>query len=207
MSFVLIVEGDTERAVLPPFFKRWLDPQLKKPIKIQATILPGYAEFQKSLAAKARTYLSDPNNRNLTAVIGLLDLYGPPYPTARRTIEDKQAWLVERCSKSVNNPRFRMFVAVHDLEAWLLADPSIFPQAVCRALQSTSLEPEQVDDSSPPAKLLDALYKQYVRRAYRKTTDGPQLFKKLDPENAANVCPHLKSMLEEMLKLAQVAGL
>jgi hypothetical protein len=38
-------------------------------------------------------------------------------------------------------------------------------------------------------------------------TYGKQLFAKLDPMTAVPKCPYLKAMLEEMLRLAKVAGL
>jgi hypothetical protein len=55
--------------------------------------------------------------------------------------------------------------------------------------------------------LLDRIYKQKTRRNYKKRTYGKQLFAKLDPEVAVARCPYLKSMLDEMLKLARAGGL
>lgn len=68
-------------------------------------------------------------------------------------------------------------------------------------------QPEQVNFNEPPAKLLKKIYKNEQRKGYKKTTDGLQLFKKLDPGQAAKKCPYLRQTLEEMLALAKAAGL
>lgn len=60
---------------------------------------------------------------------------------------------------------------------------------------------------NPPAKLVDRIYKQKLRRNYKKTTYGQQLFRALDPHAAADKCPYLNKMLREMLKLAKAKGL
>jgi hypothetical protein len=50
---------------------------------------------------------------------------------------------------------------------------------------------------------LDRLYLAKINRSYRKVTDGKNLFPKLQPEAALSACPHLKNMVEEMVRLAQ----
>ncbi len=42
MKFVLFVEGDTEKEVLPEFLKRCLEPELKTNIGIQAVNFHGW---------------------------------------------------------------------------------------------------------------------------------------------------------------------
>jgi hypothetical protein len=44
-------------------------------------------------------------------------------------------------------------------------------------------------------------------RHYKKRVHGADLFAKLDPEVAYGKCPHLKMMLDEMLRLAEEAGI
>jgi len=61
--------------------------------------------------------------------------------------------------------------------------------------------------SEPPAKLLDRLYTGKLNRRYKKTTDGTNLFRAVDPTVAYAKCPNLKLLLDDMLQLAKEAGL
>ena len=100
-----------------------------------------------------------------------------------------------------------MFFAVHEFEAWLLSQPDIFSAAVKRSLPKKIAQPETVNFNEPPSKLLNRVYKDRTKKTYKKTTYGKDLFAKLDPLVAVKKCPHLKTMLEEMLSMAQTAGL
>jgi hypothetical protein len=66
---------------------------------------------------------------------------------------------------------------------------------------------ELVNFNLPPSRLLDRAYRQATKKAYKKTADGKQLFRQLDPNVAALKCPRLMELLEEMLRLAHGAGL
>ena len=100
-----------------------------------------------------------------------------------------------------------MFLAVHELEAWLLSDPGIFPAAVCQRLKNDHREPEKVNFDRPPSKYLKELYLSSGKTGYKKTTEGKKLFSRLNPDLAHGECPHLAQMLDEMLRLAKEAGL
>ena len=100
-----------------------------------------------------------------------------------------------------------MFFAVHEFEAWLLSQPTIFPRDIVATLPGKIAQPETVDFDEPPAKLLDRIYKARTKRTYKKTTYGKELFAKLDPLVAVKKCPRLNEMLTEMLRLAKGAGL
>ena len=208
MRFVLLVEGQTERNSAAAFFKRWLDPKLNQPVGIQTIAFDGYANLLDKMATKARMHLRGPKRGEIVAVIGLLDLYGPTfYPPDKTTADDRFAWGKKHFEDKVDLPRFRLFFAVHEFEAWLLSDPEIFPRSIKDVLQGTVDQPERVNFMEPPAKLLDRVYKQQTGKGYKKTTHGRQLFEKLDPEVAIGKCPYLKLLLNEMLTLAKDAGL
>lgn len=208
MRFILLVEGQTERGTAASFLKRWLDPQLKQPVGIQVAAFDGYADLVRKMATKARMHLDGPKQSEIVGVIGLLDLYGPNfYPPGKGTAEERYAWGKEHFEAEVGLDRFRMFFAVHEFEAWLLSQPEIFPRDVKNALPNKIAQPERVNFSEPPAKLLDRIYLQHTRNGYKKTTYGKQLFAKLDPNVAIPKCPYLKAMLDEMLSLAKAAGL
>jgi hypothetical protein len=208
MKFILLVEGQTERKVIAEFLKRWLDPQLQHAIGIQTVSFDGYADLVRKMATKTEMHLKGPKSSEVVAVVALLDLYGPTfYPPHLTNAEERILWGKEHFEKQIGHSKFRFFFAVHEIEAWLLSQPEIFSRDVTEALPAKVVRPEKVNFDEPPAKLLDRVYRQTVRRTYKKTAYGTQLFKNLDPNVAAAKCPWLKAMLDEMLALAKGAGL
>ncbi len=211
MKFILLVEGQTEKRVLPDFLSRWLNPQLGKSVKIQTIPFKGWPEFEKSFARKALDHLNSPQAQDIIAVIGLLDLYLGENQQAswnanvrdtKEKVKRGQAHFQSLAEKEgVPQDRFHMFFAVHELEAWLLSQPDLLPQEVAKALSGRA--PEEINNDEPPAKLLTRLYREKCKRSYKKTTDGSNLFDKLDPDQARKKCPHLKEMLDTLLELAQ----
>lgn len=207
MKFVLLVEGHSEKEVVKQLLKRWLDPKLEKSVDIKVVLLQGYARFLKEVVKRARMYLDGPQQAEIIAVVGLLDLHGPDYPDHVTSAEERHDWAVEHIEHKVGRKDFHMFFAVHEFEAWLLSDPHILPAEIQSAASRYSSQPEKVDFDKPPSRLLDRIYKDRLRRSYKKTTYGKELFGKLDPDVAAQKCPRLKAMLEELLRLAREAGL
>jgi len=98
-----------------------------------------------------------------------------------------------------------MFFAVHELEAWLLSDLEIFPKNIRKRLSKLKKDPEEVNFNEPPAKLLEKIYRSVTGKNYKKVTYGKQLFKNLNPETAAEKCPNLKKLLNEILTMAESA--
>jgi hypothetical protein len=203
MKFILFCEGDTERKALPNFLKRWLDPRLGKPIGIKPVGFAGWPELVKDAPTKARLHL---NNNDVIAVISLLDLYGPTfYPNHLTSAEERYNWAKQEIETRVGLEKFRQYFAVHEVEAWLLSKPEIFPAAVTNGFPEKVENPETVNFDTPPAKLLTRLFKKESKRTYKKVTHGKEYFDKLDPAIAYNKCPKLKVMLDDMLQLAQEA--
>lgn len=208
VRFILLVEGDTEKVAIAEFLKRWLDPQLKQPVGVQVVNFHGNSQFIRKIVPKAQDYLDAPDAGEIVGVIGLLDLYGLDiYPAQLTTVEQRHDWGVQHFQEQVAREKFRMFFAVHEFEAWILAQPDVLPRAVRDALPRTVTLPEKADFDEPPAKLLNRLYLSCTRRNYKKTTYGKQLFGKLVPEVVVAKCPYLKAMLAEMLAMAKAAGL
>lgn len=209
MKFVLLVEGSTERQAAAPFIKRWLDGEnLKAPVAVQAIDLGGWSKFRKDFAKRAAAFLTSPERAKIVGVVGLLDLYGPDYPGHCRTADARYSWAKNNFENEVGDERFRMFFAVHELEAWLLSDRSLFPVEVAKSLPGKIAHPETVNFAEPPSKLIDRVYRQRLSgRHYKKTVDGKLLFDRLDPKLAAGKCPRLSAMLNEMLAMARATGL
>ncbi|MBF0552656.1 MAG: DUF4276 family protein [Deltaproteobacteria bacterium] len=201
MKFVLFVEGHTEKKAIPGFIKRWLDPKLSPRVGIQVVRFNGCRELIKDAPVKALMHL---NKQDVLAGIALLDLYGPDICTVPGKSADERCDLAKkRMEKDVGCERFYQFFAVHEIEAWLLSDPGIFPHEIRSALPAKVRLPEEVNFDQPPAKLLDAIYTQQTGRTYKKVVYGKDLFDKLDPDKAYDKCPHLKQLLDGMLKIAK----
>lgn len=208
MKFIFFVEGDTEKKSLPVFLKKWIDPKLSKPVGVKIVRFNGWRELVNDTPKKAMLYLTGPQKDDIVAVIALLDLYGPTiYPSDKKTAKERYEWARGDLEERVNHAKFRQFFAVHETESWLLSDPDLFPSEIRKAFPGRIQRPEEIDFDEPPAKLLGRLYQEKLKRTYKKTTDGYELFNKLAPYLAYNKCPRIKEFLDEMLKLAQECGL
>jgi Domain of unknown function (DUF4276) len=204
VKFVLFVEGYTERNAVPSFLKRWLDPQLNQNVGIQPVRFDGWSEFTRKIANKAKMHLEGPAHTDIVGAIGLLDLYGPTFfPNHLTSVRDRCEWAKKKVESDVNHPKFRMFFAVHEIEAWILSQPQLLPASIGKALSGKIAQPESVNFSEPPAKLLDRLYRTHEGSGYKKIVYGNKLFDDLDPSAAYDKCPYLARMLDEMLTMAK----
>lgn len=208
MKFVLFVEGHTERKAVPSFLKRWLDTRLDQPVGVKPVRFEGWSEFLDDVKKKAHMYLDGPSSDSVLAVVGLLDLHGPTiYPEDKKTAPERLEWATGHIEGLVRHDRFRQFFAVHEIEAWLLSQPSVFKSDVRDLLPKKIKHPETVNFEDPPACLLNRIYKQATRKNYKKVSYGRDLFERLDPGAAYRKCPNLKHLLDTMLALAKQAGL
>jgi len=203
MKFILLVEGDADHRALPEFLKRWLDPKLAQPVGVKSIKHGGWPDLVRDLPIRAKLHAAD---ADVIAVIGLLDLYGPTvYPANKTTVAERYSWFKSDLEAKANQVKFRQFFAIHELEAWLLSDPAIFPTVVEKALPQKA--PEQVNFNKPPKALLKSLYWSKAKKHFKETTDTVDLFLRLDPQLSYTRCPSLKALLDEMLALARAAGL
>jgi len=204
MKFVMFIEGHMEKMALPDFIRRWLDEKLEKRVGIKIVRFDGWSELIKDVQKKSHMYLN--RDKDVIAVISLLDLYGPTiYPDDKHSVSERYKWAKKDLEDKVGHPKFRQFFAVHETEAWLLSEPSIFPQDIQKSLPGKITTPEKINFNNPPAKLLEKLYREKLKKKYKKTTHGQEFFSKLNPEKAYDKCPYLKLMLDEMLYLAREA--
>lgn len=204
MKFILFVEGYTEDKALPQFLKKWLDPRLNSPVGIKTVRFDGWPELLKDVSMKAKMHLNGPAKDDVIAVISLLDLYGPTfYPDHLLKSNERYDWGRKHMEEKVNNPRFFQFFAVHEVEAWLLSQPDIFPLQIRKAFPNKIQNPETVNFDQPPAKMLERLYSLHIKKSYKKVVNGKELFGKLDPDVAYQKCPKLKELLDQMLQLAE----
>jgi hypothetical protein len=204
MRFILFCEGQTER-LMSPFIKRWLDSKLTQKVRVHPVRFNGWRQMVDDVCVKADLWLNGNGSQDVIAVISLLDLYGPTiYPKNLTTSGERYDWLTKHMEGRCRQTRFRHYCAVHETEAWLLSQPSLFPHDV-RPFIEKIREPEKVNNDKPPSKLLNELYLAKTGKKYKKTVNGQDLFSKLDPELATQKCPHLKAMLDHMVELGQAA--
>ncbi len=204
MRFILFVEGYTEDQVLPQFLKKWLDPRLSNPVGIRTVRFEGWPELVKDAPRKAKMHLNGPAKDDILAVISLLDLYGPTfYPKNLKGPKKRYDWAKKDIERKVDQPKFFQFFAVHEVEAWLLSQPNIFPVKIKKSFPKKIENPETVNFFQPPAKLLGRLYSRHIKRKYKKIVDGKELFAKLDPHIAYQKCPKLRELLDKMMELAR----
>ncbi|MCJ7773652.1 MAG: DUF4276 family protein [Desulfobacterales bacterium] len=184
--------------------KKWLDPRLTNPIGIRTVRFEGWPELVKDAPLKAKMHLNGPAKDDIIAVISLLDLYGPTfYPKNLTESKERYDWAKEYIEKKVNQPKFFQFFAVHEVEAWLLSQPDLFPLKVNKAFPTKIQNPETVNFDDPPSKLLERLYFLHLSRSYKKVVNGKEIFGKLDPDVAHQKCPRFQELLDKMLDLAK----
>jgi len=209
MKFIIFVEGKTERNILSDFIRRFLNVKFNDNIGVQIVKFNGWPDFKKGIAKKVNIHLKSPKKDEIIAAIGLLDLYGPTFfPEDKKTALERYDWGKKYFEDEiVGQSKYKHFFAVHETEAWLLSDTKIFPLEVAKAISDKFQKPETVNFDNPPAKLLDNLYSQHLNRSYKKTVDGKSLFTKLEPETAMKKCPKLNEFLNELVNLANEAGI
>jgi len=209
MKFILFVEGATEKQGAVNLVRKWLDARLKpNHVGVKPIDLKGFGNFVKEIGRKARLHLNGPDRDKIVGAVGMLDLYGPNiFPDRLKTSADLYNWGKSTIEKEVSHESFRMFFAVHDVEAWILSQPDLLPFSVGQESHAKMERPEEVNLHEPPAKLLTRLYRSEKKDQYKKLVHGKQLFDQVDPEIAYQKCPHLKDMLDEMLKMARDRGL
>lgn len=210
MKFIIIVEGRTEKLAIQDFLRRWLDNKLVEKVGVKQRLLSG-GKVEQQLKKQASAHLDKDNEKEILGVIGLLDLYGMSKDfNLEGKIKGPDKLFKERkktIEKQVNHDHFKMFFAVHEFEAWLLSDPGIFQHDYRSEINKYSKSPETVNFTNHPAKLLQDIYRRKAKGHYKKTTDGPDLFGRLDPHLVYDKCPYFKMMLDEMVKLALDAKL
>ena len=208
MRFILFVEGDTEREVLPALLKRAVEPELGKAVRVQPVNFHGWANLWRDVRQKADFYLRGPGHSpEVIAVVSILDLYGPDiYPDRLKTTRERMEWAKAEVEKEIAHPRFRQFFAVHELEAWLLAQPEIFPPELRKDIHALSSKPEEVNFNRPPKRQLNALYEQRLKRGYLPRVDGAKLFRLVNPEIIRSKCPLFREMTAELIRLVSNPG-
>ena len=184
MKIVLLVEGDTERA-LKGHIKAFLDqraqaagrPRVRLETRGKVNVKPHKLKQRVGLELRAP---------DVKAVVGLIDVF-PRFKSATQA----KAYLAE----SADHPKFYAHAAQFDVEAWLLP----YWADICRRVRvkqkAPGSNPETVNQINPPAYRLRALYQRAKPRPrkYVKTTEMFAILKGKDlcfpPTNVQSLKP------------------
>ena len=205
MKFVVFVEGHTEQSALPAFLHRAVNARLSTRVGVDIVRFKGWGNYEKQVSEAVRRQLTRPTGKKLIAVIGLIDFYGPRFLPSREGVAERAAIGKAHIESLVNDDNFRHHFAVHETEAWLLADPAIHDRRVRASLSRYATHPEAVNDENPPSRVLEAIYRQHLKQRYQKRLHGGRLFQALDPDKVYACCPHFSRLIDDMIVLAEAA--
>jgi hypothetical protein len=116
--------------------------------------------------------------------------------------QEKVNWLKteipRRCIAPEYRAKFHIHISVYEIEALMFADPN----RIARMLKVNSIgefhHPEKINDVNPPAKLLNELFRQHLKRRYGKTTDGVSLLRELNFDLVYKQCPNFKIFVDDL---------
>ena len=207
-------EGKTERglkSLLAP-----LDGEFRrKGFAISTHPLDG----NRVLQPKMGTYVKNEIRDGAPAVFGLVDLhnahehFGQDIRTAlggrdwlSMPVSARVEWLRTHIPRIHVDPeykdKFHIHVAVHDIEALILADTdAIRKKLKCDTLKE-SPNPENIDDMNPPHIKLNELFHKHLKRSYNKGTDGVSLLASLDFDTVYNKCLYFRSFVDDLRSIA-----
>lgn len=192
MKIILFVEGESDSHGLQNLLRNEISLLRKNRHSLRIYSFMGKFNLLRKIGYQTRRAIEEVN---ADIVFALVDLYpGDIDPDALRRK------LRSRAPREYRD-RFHPHVAVHDLEAWILADP----EPLRRMLKARSIRiypnPERVDNQKPPKRHLEELFRRHLKRAYRATEDGPRLFAMIDSTVVANKCPNFKMLRDDLLRL------
>ncbi len=213
-----IVEGQTEER----FVKDVLNPGALHPRIHAEPILLGNSRPRANRGGKVNwervrnhieTLRAEHGNRPDVGFTTLLDYYRlpPDFPgmAHQGSLEDRIAAIERQLSAASAHPRFVPYVQVHEFEALLFCDTSVFemqfPGTENRWVQLSQAaanfsSPEEIDNGpdSSPAKRIEAVYP-----GYQKVAHGAILAGHIGLPAMRAQCPHFSAWLDRLTALAQ----
>lgn len=195
MNIVILVEGETEEALLP-VLRKFINDRLahgtKRP-RLQINCYDGRVPTGDRLRKIVERELS----LEADAVIALTDVYtgSPEFQNAADAKQKMLEW-------TRHNKHFYPHTALHDFEAWLLPYWDEIKKLSGTSRSAPAISPEGVNHNKPPAQLLAEVFRSGTRRkSYSKVRDAARILKGKDLTIAANACPELKHFLNRILGL------
>jgi hypothetical protein len=211
----IFCEGQTEdvfvREVLRPYFNNrqiWLNPIILRSSSRGRGGVYSYPKIKRQVENLCK---EDP-----TAIIStLLDFYGLPVDFPGMNVSgnsmDRAKAVREAFQKDINQPNFLANLVVHEFEALLFSEPSVFGgwfdiphiSGSIAQIREKFPSPEYIDEGrdSAPSKRILALCDNYD-----KVVHGSLLALDIGLEKICRECPLFAGWLQEITDLAGVGG-
>ncbi len=199
---VVLCEGDTEELAVRHFVARQLQVEGLASVALHRVNLRGRLQ---DIGIKTRLFLEE---QQVAAVFTLIDLYGMDRVQHRSTdaldvkIERVRKWLRAQVDRNPL-PRFFPHLAVHETEAWILAEGS----ALARRLNDPGIRPdpdaELKDFQKPPCDRINELFlsRKHGDR-YQKIRDGRPLFATMQFEPVYRSCGYFRRFYDDLKTVA-----
>lgn len=194
MTIRVYTEGEAEEKALGPLLRRELEALRDCRWRIETRCVPGKERLLKQIAKRVRLAVE---TDGVDAVFALVDFHPDTRP-----LEELKAEMGRHVDKD-HRGRFHPHVAVHDLEAWILADHGPLQRRLHTALKGWD-SPESVDMLKPPKRHINELFLSHIRHAYKETIDAPKLLGQADTNLIARKCPHFKAFRDDLLSVAGI---
>ncbi|MBI2872031.1 MAG: DUF4276 family protein [Chloroflexi bacterium] len=201
MTVKLYCEGGTEKGL-----RRLLQPireELRtRNLGLHIRTYEGVGQLLHKLPSATRDSLST----GARAVFALVDLHGAPvsFPNPRAPARQRADWLREHLRTLIPEQyrnRFYPHVAVHELEAWILADPSGLRERLKTSSLPSWPHPECVNDTTPPSDVLNGLFRARLKIRYAKIKEGVPLLEKLNLDAVYKGCPSFQLFIDDLRRI------
>jgi len=152
-----------------------------------------------------KRYAQEPENRAVFTLVDLYEMTRVDHPPTD-CLEDKVArvlqWLNSQ-ARGIPSDFYYPHIAVHDIEAWILAEGA----ALAKRLHAPSLQPdpeaERKDFANPPKRRLNEMFRKHLRRRYEENRDARALFSAVDPAVIHKTCHHYRLLYDDLSKVAR----
>jgi Domain of unknown function (DUF4276) len=220
----MLVEGQSEEAFVKQTLAPWLAHRgvfVQGPTLLWTKRLPAGSGFRGGVSGWAQIVrnLQPLLNDSDAWVTTLLDFYGLPGDVpgwaehrGNGPAADQAAAVQAAIAQALGPaPRFLPFLALHEFEAWVFADPAVVAQhfgsgAIAAALSAEVPEqggPEDINhgaETHPMARLGKHC------PGYKKSSDGPTILGKIGIETIRSRCPHFSGWLARLEALGAPAA-
>jgi Domain of unknown function (DUF4276) len=199
MKIVLLCEGKTEVVVatsLRDFVQEYCKSKKIRAVGIDAK--PFGCELYNRRMLRTRLELHAKNPK-VIGVVALADVR----PTFE-TVKDAKDRLRQCMKNSPHREKYYAHVAKMEIEAWLLPFWSDIEKNLKVKLDPPGAKPEDVNDEEPPSFHLKALYRR-AGKSYSKVLHAKHILKRNSIEESAKTCPELRSFLNTLTRLCDLA--
>ncbi len=196
MKIALLIEGDTERALLP-HLRRFLETRLAGRMpRLDPDLYHGRIPTGHRLRHRVDLLLRT-GRLPADAVIALTDVY-----TGTEDFQDAEDAKSKMREWVGVNSRFFPHAAQHEFEAWLLPFWATIQRLAGHNKTAPSGPPEAVNHLRPPSVRIEEIFSVgKCRGGYVKPRDAGRILRENDLLEAAAACPELRAFLDTLLRL------